>query len=175
MAFNKNKQKIRDIFYRMKAGESLNAIAREYGVHHSTIQTYRQGKYWKQLEEQYEYEQNLKRAEEVRVAENHIREHGNRYEQELEAMAERFYKLSLRFILAADKQMRIVDAGHQRVMEGNFDGLTANKKLQDNGVSRNMLDAAMITKAARENMGEAYGLDEIKRHLGDIIDRLGVE
>lgn len=174
MAF-KNEKKIRDIFYRIKAGEGINAVAKEYGVHHSTIQTYQEGKFWKQLEEHYEYEQSLKRAEEVRVIENHLREHGNRYEKELDAMAERLYKLSLRFTLAADKQMRIVDAGHQKIIDGNYDGLTANKKIQDNGISRNMLDAAIVTRAARENIGEAYGLYELKQHLGEILNRLGVE
>jgi len=72
-------------------------------MHHSTIQDYTKGQYWLSLEQQWQDQQAKLKAEEQRVEQSHIEQHGDRYRAQLEDMRDRLVELSQRFLAIAKK------------------------------------------------------------------------
>jgi len=176
MASRQVKARIDAIFPRLKNGEGVREVARELGVHHSTIQDYRKGKYWLSLEKQWQERQAKLKAEEQRVQQSHIEQHGDRYRLQLEDMRDRLVELSQRFLAISDRELYIVQRALlelQREINQGRSPVEACSIIQKKGISKTALDAAYTARAARENFAESYGLNEILKHLEEIIENLG--
>jgi len=173
----KVKKRINSVFPRWKSGEkSDRGFARELGVSLQCFQDYRKGRYWQWKEQEWNQKQAKLREAERAMEQYHIEQHAIAYREDLEKMQKRLADLSHAHAGIAAQLAQISGqaaiALSQEVQKNPNRAAAVCTKVQKEGIAQTALDSTRISKEARENFAEAYGLRELLDHLEAVLDNL---
>lgn len=174
MASTQIRKRIDEIFPRLKNGEGIREIAREIGIHHTTILGYQKGRYWQSLEQRWEEFQSKLRQEEKQVEQGHIKEHGGRYKEKLSELQNRFFKNAEAMIGISNQLLQVsgqaVIALSQETQRNPNKAESVCSRIQKSGVAKTAIDASALSKEARAAFSDAGVVQEVMELLESAVN-----